>query len=47
MNYLLNTNIDLPHINKKYYILNNRTYKILNYNKEFYMFCYLVYNIFY
>jgi len=34
MNFLLNTNIDLPHINKKYYILNNRTYKILNYNKE-------------
>lgn len=35
MNYSLNTNIDLPYINKKIYTLNNkRTYKIFNYNKE-------------
>ena len=34
MNYSLNINVDLPHINKKYYTQNNgNTYKILNYNK--------------
>lgn len=33
MNYSLNTLINLPHINKKHYTLNNRTYSIFNYNK--------------
>lgn len=35
MNFLLNTTLDIPNINRKKYYYNNNDYVILNYDKEF------------